>query len=196
MAADVINYIDITDEWLSESNIGSYIVCDGIMIDEKLYLIGENGVYMHERLRTKEVEIAKCLSSKYKKQVILLPEISGKNQNVKMADLIVNGKLVEIKTIDANGSNTIKNAIKRAKGQANELIINAGDTLFAIDEIIEAVKKQFNNLQCAHMDVCIIMKYGKVVKVFKRKKIGISAMLKHDVIPIINHDITILYNSQ
>ena len=113
-----------------------------------------------------------------------------------MADLIVNGKLVEIKTIDANGSNTIKNAIKRAKGQANELIINAGDTLFAIDEIIEAVKKQFNNLQCAHMDVCIIMKYGKVVKVFKRKKIGISAMLKHDVIPIINHDITILYNSQ
>lgn len=60
MAADVINYIDITDEWLSESNIGSYIVCDGIMIDEKLYLIGENGVYMHERLRTKEVEIAKC----------------------------------------------------------------------------------------------------------------------------------------
>ena len=185
MCNDSINYIDITEDWIGESKNGFFIVCDGVIIDENKYLVGDNGVYIHEKLRPKDINIAENLFLKYGKQVVLLPEISGSNRNIKMADLIVNGKLVEIKTIDSSGLNTIKNAIKRAKGQANDSIINVGNTLLTLNEIIETIKKQFNNTQCKHMELCAIMKSGNVIKVFKRKMIGTAAMLKHDVAPII-----------
>ncbi len=184
MCNDSIKYTDVTKEWIEESKEGYFIVCDGVIIDGNKYLVDDNGVYIHEKLRPDDINIAENLFLKYGKQVILLPEISGGYKNIKMADLIVNGKLTEIKTINASGPNTVKNAIKRAKGQANNLILNVGTTLLTINEIITTIQKQFNNTQCKHMETCIIMKCGDVVKVYKRKMIGTAAMLKHDVVPI------------
>lgn len=186
-----IRFNDITDKWTEKTKEGSYAECESITINGKTYRVGDNGVVLNLNNRSDEVEIAKALAEKYGKEAVILPEISGNNRYIHMADLMVNGKPVEIKTLSASGHNTIKNAIKRAKGQANDIIINIGKTELTTEEIIDTIQKQFNNPQCRHMENCIIMKNGEILKVFEQKKlVGTSAMLKHDVIPTIG-DITI-----
>lgn len=191
-----IKYNDITDKWIEKTKHGSYAECESITINEKTYKVGDNGVTLNLNNRTDEIEIAQALSEKYGKDVIILPEISGSNVNIKTADLMVNGKLVEIKTLSASGPNTIKNAIKRAKGQANDIIINIGETKLTTDEILDTIQKQFNNPQCRHMEHCIIMKDGKVLKVFEQKKVGTAAILKYDVVPTVNNITTNSLKSQ
>lgn len=191
-----IKYNDITDKWIEKTKHGSYAECESITINEKTYKVGDNGVTLNLNNRTDEIEIAQALSEKYGKDVIILPEISGSNVNIKTADLMVNGKLVEIKTLSASGPNTIKNAIKRAKGQANDIIINIGETKLTTDEILDTIQKQFNNPQCKHMEHCIIMKDGEVVKVFEQKKVGTAAILKYDVVPTVDNITTKPIKSQ
>ena len=166
---NVIRFNDITNKWTEKTKEGSYTECDSITVNGKTYKVGDNGVVLDLNNRTSEIEIAKVLAEKYGKEVVILPEISGKNANIKTADLMVNGKLVEIKTINASGPNTIKNAIKHAKGQANDIIINIGDTKLTTDEIIGTIQRQFNNIQCQHMESCVVIKNGEVLKVFEQK---------------------------
>ena len=190
-------YNDITDKWIEKTKVGSYVECESITINGMTYKVGDNGVVLDLNNRTSEVEIAKVLAEKYGKEVVILPEISGKNANIKTADLMVNGKPVEIKTINASGPNTIKNAIKHAKGQANDIIINIGDTKLTTDEIIETIQRQFNNIQCQHMESCVVIKNGEVLKVFEQKKlVGTAAMLKHHVAPTIDNITTKPIKSQ
>lgn len=183
----VIRFNDITDKWTEKTKDGSYAECESVTINGKTYKVGDNGVNLNIDVRAKEIEVAKALSEKYNKEVVLLPEISGKNKYIRIADLMVDGKVVEIKTINSNGKNTIKHAFENAKGQAKDVIINIGNDKLNKDKIIEKVQALIGTEQSRHINTCIIMKNGEVLKVVEQKNIGTAHLQKQVVIPTIDN---------
>ena len=192
----VIRFNDITDKWTEKTKDGSYAECESVTINGKTYKVGDNGVNLNIDVRAKEIEVAKALSEKYNKEVVLLPEISGKNKYIRIADLMVDGKVVEIKTINSNGKNTIKHAFENAKGQAKDVIINIGNDKLNKDKIIEKVQALIGTEQSKHINTCIIMKNGEVLKVVEQKNIGTAHLQKQVVIPIIDNITTKPIKSQ
>ena len=193
---NVIRFNDITDKWTEKTKEGSYAECDSITVNGKTYKVGDNGVYLNTNARSKEIEIANILYEKYGKDIVLLPELAGDNRNIHMPDLMVDGKLTEIKSITGTGKNTIKHNLSEAKKQAKDVILNIANDKIDVDNAIKTVERLFNDKQCDFMDSCILMKDGEIIKVLERNKIGTRNLQKQGVIPIINNITTKPIKSQ
>lgn len=183
-------YSDITNLWIRKTKKGSYSICDGIIINGKQYFVGDNGTYIHKKSRIEEIRIATILSLKYGKDVVLLPEISGSNTNIKLADIMVDGELIEIKSPIRCSKWTFKHAINSAKGQSTNIMINVSSLNISNNAILNKVEKLFYDTQCNFMTLCIVFKETEILKVFQRKKIGTAALRKQDVVPTFNDSIT------
>ena len=70
------------------------------------------------------------------------------------------------------------------------IMINVSNLNISNNAILNKVEKLFYDTQCNFMTLCIVFKETEILKVFKRKKIGTTALRKQDVVPTFNDSIT------
>lgn len=79
-----------------------------------------DGINVIQRHDDYEKGIANMISSSLHKEVSLVPEITGKYKNISAPDFEIDGKKFDLKKLNGESKDAIRNAIKRKE---NKLII-------------------------------------------------------------------------
>jgi hypothetical protein len=90
------------------------------------------------------------------KTVDHLPRVAGE----KSADLLVDGIKTEVKTLEQMGPNTMKNAIETAAKQGENIIIDARNTDYTLDQAANQVARAQGNIGGLEGRITILTKDG------------------------------------
>lgn len=116
----------------------------------------------------KEREVAKLLSQLYSQPVNLIPVVLNP-QGIKTPDYIVNKQRFDLKEILGKGKNTLDTAISKKKKQSDNFIFDISNSEMSESMTIEQIKKIYNSKNRLWINTIILIKDGKVLKIFKRK---------------------------
>lgn len=77
---------------------------------------------------------------------------------------------LDLKEINGNGKNTIDTAIKSKRDQANNFILDIKEKCKLEDqEIIKQIEKIYNSKNRDWLDMIILKRNNKLIKIYKRK---------------------------
>ncbi len=116
-----------------------------------------------------ELQIAEIIARESGKKVEIVPRVTFP-QNIQTPDYLIDGVKFDLKTPRGNGKNTLYGMIKSKKRQANNFIICADQTALSIEDIEEQVKGIYSSRHTSFVDKIVLVKNGKIVKVYARKK--------------------------
>lgn len=108
-----------------------------------------------------EVTAAQLLVSFFKADVKFVPRDSQKS-----ADLLINRKYWELKSITGSGKRTIQHSLHRAIRQSCNVIIDARFTKMHIDKVRSQLQHELRHIKPIKRLV-LIEKNGKVVELFR-----------------------------
>lgn len=164
-----MNYIDITNNWVSFDGKGDFTILQEIYINRHLYKVGDNGVRQFHYQR--EIEIGRIIAEKYKHDVKLMPEITGniRQQHITMPDFLIDDISFELKRIKGNGKATFYHAAINARKQSKNIIFDISRCPLNENVCINRIKDIYNNIYCSFVDICIIIKNKNILLVLKRK---------------------------
>lgn len=147
--------------------------------DAKFYLNGKQKYYIdgHDvvlKRREEERSAAKTVVEKLGGTIQFLPQVLNPNY-VKCADIAYNGLKFDIKTPKGDkgySRNTISGNIKKAKGQANNVILNITDEFLSkgatLNNIINDVERAYHSPQIPWLDTVIVVYNDDVIKVYEK----------------------------
>lgn len=116
----------------------------------------------------KEREVAKLLSQLYGQPVNLIPVVLNP-QGIKTPDYMVNKQRFDLKEILGKGKNTLDTAISKKKKQSNNFIFDISNSELTENMAIEQINKIYNSKNRLWINTIILIKDGKILKIFKRK---------------------------
>lgn len=161
-------YADVTDEWRRTATPNSHEVEDAQEITVKgvSYKVdGHNVVLDYSR---HEKEIAELLEKEFGGEIKMLPRVNNP-QGVSTPDYMFRGEGYDLKTIGkTTGKNPLVNRIKKAKAQTKNFVFDITDADISDSKINEQIEKAFRDKETKFVDKILIIRNGKVIKVFKR----------------------------
>lgn len=168
------SYIDITDEIYAEkhNDVGKvkeqpFIEKDGV----KYKVNGKNVIFNPDE---DERKCATILSETFGEDVIMLPKVNNP-QGIKSADYIFKDEFLDLKTINKSNKqqlsrDAIYNSLKNCQKQSNNFILDITNYIYDENTINEQIDKIYNSKHRSWVDKIYILKNGKIIKIFKRKK--------------------------
>lgn len=164
------NYIDITGKWYQDAKPGSHQVQDLLTYtapDGSVYTVHGTDVVLdydeHEK------EIAELLEREIGGELYMVPRVN-KPEGVKTPDYLFHGKAYDLKTPEASKSkNAVFKRVKKASGQAHGIILDVSISGLGDEAIDEQIDKIFWSQDTKFVDELVLVKNGKIKKVFKRK---------------------------
>ncbi len=117
----------------------------------------------------KEKETAKLLAESLNKQIQIVPRVVYP-QGVSTPDYIIENKKFDLKEPTGSGKNLLYNMVHKKKNQANNFIFDVSNCPLDDDTIYNQVKELYASSHTAFIDEIIIIKGGKVIKKYKRKR--------------------------
>ena len=109
------------------------------------------------------------ISSSLHKEVSLVPEITGKYKNISAPDFEIDGKKFDLKKLNGESKDAIRNAIKRKEKQADNFIIDISDYKLDNDAVTQQIDTIFNAYNTKFVKSLTIIENGKIKKIVKRK---------------------------
>jgi len=91
------------------------------------------------------------------KTVQIIPRATGKT-----ADFIINGAVTELKTLQAAGPNTLKNAIESASQQGQHILVDARNVMITQQDAILQIVRAQGNIGGLQGRVTVLTRYGTV----------------------------------
>lgn len=166
------NFVDITTEWKESATPNSH----EIKLNNKSFI--DNRTNTNYKVNNKHViykpseneqNVAKWLKNTLGGEIEINPRISDP-PNVKIPDYYFRGMRLDLKEINGNGKNTIDTAIKSKKDQANNFILDIKEKCKLEDkEIIRQIEKIYNYKNREWLDMVIVKRNDKLIKIYKRK---------------------------
>ena len=166
------NFVDITTEWKESATPNSH----EIKLNNKSFI--DNRTNTNYKVNNKHViykpseneqNVAKWLKNTLGGEIEINPRISDP-PNVKIPDYYFRGMRLDLKEINGNGKNTIDTAIKSKKDQANNFILDIKEKCKLEDkEIIRQIEKIYNSKNREWLDMVIVKRNDKLIKIYKRK---------------------------
>lgn len=161
-------YIDITDKLkYKEEKEANIKTLDRYIVEDKEYMI--DGINVIQRHDDYEKGIANMISSSLHKEVSLVPEITGKYKNISAPDFEIDGKKFDLKKLNGESKDAIRNAIKRKEKQADNFIIDISDYKLDNDAVTQQIDTIFNAYNTKFVNSLTIIENGKIKKIVKRK---------------------------
>ena len=161
-----MNYQDITN---------LYDIPQRYQIKKQKYFIdNDNKKYnvdgKHVLLKTTqiEIEVANILGKLFGGQINLIPVVLYP-QRIQTPDYIVNNNKFDLKQINGNGKNTLDTAINKKKNQSNNFIFDISKSEMKIEQAIIQIDKIYNANNRKWIDIIILMKDKRILKIFKRQ---------------------------
>lgn len=115
-----------------------------------------------------EKEVAEIIAKKYGRDVLMVPRILNPT-GIRTPDYKINQSLYDLKTPGGKGKNTIFDAIKGSKYQANNVIMCIDKTPLQIEEVERQIEGVYESKRTDFIDEVVVLKSGEIVKVYKRK---------------------------
>lgn len=161
-------YHDITGNWYPDAVPNSHPVQDlqSVTVDGVTYQVDGHNVELS--YSPHEKEIAELLEREVGGEMYMVPRVNNP-QGVSTPDYLFHGKGYDLKTIGkTTGKNPIFNRIKNAKKQANNFILDLTDSTLSDAAVDEQIKKVYQDRQTQSVDEIIVLRGGKIQKVYKR----------------------------
>ena len=115
-----------------------------------------------------EKEIAELLEREVGGELYMVPRVNNP-QGVSTPDYLFHGKGYDLKTIGkTTGKNPIYNRIKNAKKQATNFVLDLTNSTLSEDAIADQIQKVYQDRQTQSVDEIVILRNGKIQKVYKR----------------------------
>lgn len=161
-------FVDVTDNWYPDAKPNSHPVKDlqEYTVDGVTYKVDGRNVQLS--YSADEKAIAELLEREVGGEIFMVPRVNNP-QGVKTPDFLFHGKGYDLKTIGkTTGKNPIYNRIKNAKKQASNFVLDLTNSTLSEDIIEEQIKKIYQDSQTKSVDEIIIIRNGKIEKVYKR----------------------------
>lgn len=157
---------EITDEWTKKNTDGSLIDMKEYDVNGVTYKVDGKRVTLHPT--EQERSVAAVLSKKYGKIVEFVPQIMYP-QGIQTPDYLINGERFDLKTFKSSGKNVFYNMIAKKKKQSPNFVFDITECPLSAEEI----ERQINGLYSSHhtrfIEKIVVMKDGKIEKVYMRK---------------------------
>lgn len=168
------NYTDVTKEWLNSATPNSHkILNKSFYVDKKknVYYVDNKKVVIE--YNTDELETAIWLEKTFGGEIYMNPKIN-KPDNIKSADYYFKNENWDKKRLTnvRSKDRAVDNAIKSAKLQANNFILDITGCKLSNRIIINQVKNVFSSKNYGRkwVNKIIIIRNNTLIKVFIRKK--------------------------
>ena len=163
-----LKYKDVTSEWKVVDETKSKEVKDLSEWEHggnKYTVDGKHVVLDYDK---HEKEVADIIAKKYGRDVLMVPRILNPT-GIRTPDYKINQSLYDLKTPGGKGKNTIFDAIKGSKYQANNVIMCIDKTPLQIEEVERQIEGVYESKRTDFIDEVVVLKSGEIVKVYKRK---------------------------
>lgn len=169
----VVNYIDVTDEWINSATPNSHTVEDLSywIIDGIKYCVDGKSIVLD--YSENEKECAEWLENTFGGEIYMCPRVNYP-KNIETADYLWNNELWDKKGM--SNSTSIKrafdNAIKNHQEQAHNFIVDLTDSNLSNEIVIEQVCNAFiknNKFYRDWLKKVIIKRDDKLIKVIIKK---------------------------
>lgn len=164
-------YVDITQKWLSDQKERKAIGENRdhvIGADGRLYRRGEKGVDITFEPKKEDRDSAEWWMKIKGGNINLNPRVNHPS-GVQTADLEIDGKQVEVKTMNGSGKWTVFNLFNKGE-QARIYLINCHDSSLSREEIFKQFDALFNYGSRHWVDEVILRDGDELVKVYRRIK--------------------------
>lgn len=160
--------IDVTDKWLKNTISNNYNV-----LDKKEYKVnGVNykvdGKHVVLDYSQREKNIAKVLARILGEEIFMLPRINFP-QGISTPDFLIKGKEFDLKEPKGKSEKLLYNMLSKKSKQANNFVFNISVCPINIEEIVRQAKEIYKSSHTKFIDIIILFKDDKIIKVFKRK---------------------------
>lgn len=162
-----MKYEDVTDQYTTKKKYKIKKQKNFISEDNNVHKV--NGKYVIMKPTKREIEVAELLGKTFGGQVNLIPVVLNP-KGIQTPDYILDNESFDLKEIFGNGKNTLDSAISKKRRQANNFIFDISKTLMKDKQIIAQIEKIYKSKNRNWVDVIILVKCDKVLKIFKRKK--------------------------
>ena len=166
---EVVNYVDVTEEWLNKDISNSHRVLDAKYYQdndgEKYYVDAYNVVLDYSK---HELEAAYWLVNNFGGTIYMLPRINNPD-GISTPDYLWNGEKWDLKEIRASGNRCIDNRINGSKRQTSNYVLDITGNLLTDDEISEQLKKIYMSKERSWVDKIIVIRNSNIVLIYKRK---------------------------
>lgn len=161
-------YVDVTAQWRETATPNSHVVQDAreYVKDGVTYKVDGHNVVLDYSLHEKE--IAELLEREFGGELYMVPRVNNP-QGISTPDYLFRHAGYDLKTIGGGaGANTIFNRIKKAKGQAENFVVDVTSAGLSDKIISEQIKKLFDRADTEWLNAVIVVQDNKVLKVVKR----------------------------
>lgn len=163
-----IKYKDVTSEWKEVDENGSKEVKDLFEWKHNGEVYKVDGKHVVLDYDGHEKEVAEIIAKKYGREVLMVPRILNPT-GIRTPDYKINQVSYDLKTPEGKGKNTIYDAIKGSKYQANSVIICMDKTPLQIVEVERQIEGAYESKRTDFIDEVVMLKGSKILKVYKRK---------------------------
>ena len=163
-----LKYKDVTSEWKVVDENKSKEVKDLSEWEHggnKYIVDGKHVVLDYDK---HEKEVAEIIAKKYGRDVFMVPRILNPT-GIRTPDYKINQSLYDLKTPGGKGKNTIFDAIKGSKYQADNVIMCIDKTPLQIEEVERQIEGVYESKRTDFIDEVVVLKSGEILKVYKRK---------------------------
>ncbi len=163
-----LKYKDVTSEWKVVDENKSKEVKDLSEWEHggNKYIV--DGKYVVLDYDKHEKEVAEIIAKKYGRDVLMVPRILNPT-GIRTPDYKINQSLYDLKTPGGKGKNTIFDAIKGSKYQADNVIMCIDKTPLQIEEVERQIEEVYESKRTDFIDEVVVLKGSEIIKVYKRK---------------------------
>lgn len=163
-----LKYKDITSEWKVVDKSQAKEIKDLQEWKDKDSVYKVDGINVKLEYSVKEKNVGELLAQKYGKDVAMVPVIKGKYLKVSTPDYLIDGKRWDLKELNGESDNAIRNAIHKKEEQADNFIIDVSNYKKGISFIYAQVMDVFTKPNTSFVNSLIILKDGEILSVFKK----------------------------
>lgn len=130
-----------------------------------------DGINVRQNNSKRELEIADIIRKKLGYNVDLIPEISGKYNNVSTPDYLINGNKWDLKEL-CNGTSKelLRNIVHKKKDQADNFIFDISECKLSTEEIFRQARCIFDTYyNTKHVNSIMIIQGNEIIKILRRK---------------------------
>lgn len=128
-----------------------------------------DGKHVLSKNTEREKNVAKILGEELNAEVQMVPRIVFP-QGISTPDYIINGRKYDLKEPTGSGKNLLYNMVHKKKSQADNFVFDVSKCPLGEDAIKEQIENIYSSSHTAFVNEIIVIKDGKVIKRFKRKK--------------------------
>lgn len=165
------HYTDITGNWYPDAKPGSHKVKDLQEVTVKGVTYKVDGHHVKLNYSAHEKEIAELLEREVGGEIFMVPKVENP-QGIRTPDYLFHGRAYDLKTLEKKtpGKNPIFNRVKKKKSQARCYIVDVTVPNLSKETITDQIEKTFWSQETQFVDEVIIVRDGKIEKVFERAK--------------------------